>query len=90
MTDIRETIEAWRRNLLDLTKRNTLVNCRIGSRGAVRIAHPDAEEIWQRISIGDGSMTFARKDELVPAEEELDETVAAVTDQEETPQPTTR
>jgi len=80
MTDIRETIEAWRRNLLDLTKRNTLVNCRIGSRGAVSIAHPDAEEIWQRISIGDGSMTFAHKDELVPAEEELDETVAAVID----------
>ncbi|QDU39206.1 hypothetical protein Mal4_35430 [Maioricimonas rarisocia] len=65
MTDIHSTIEEWRKNLLDLTRRNSLINCRFGSRGAIRLVAPGPEEVWQRICVNDDSMTFAWKNELV-------------------------
>ena len=79
MTDIREKIDKWRQNLLDLTKRNALINCRISPRGAVRIVHPSTEDVWRRIGIGDGRMTFARREELVPPEDDPSENVSPAT-----------
>ncbi|MFG0334366.1 MAG: DUF4011 domain-containing protein, partial [Maioricimonas sp. JB049] len=65
MTDIHSTIEEWRKNLLDLTRRNSLINCRFGSRGAIRLVAPGPEEVWQQVCVNNDSMTFAWKNELV-------------------------
>ena len=42
--DIQTKLDDWRSKLLDLTKRNRLVNCKIGARGAIQILHPDGHK----------------------------------------------
>jgi hypothetical protein len=63
-------IEEWRKRLLDLSKRNRLVNCKIGARAAIEIVHPDSEGIWQRIVVNNGTMSFAWKRDLLDEEDE--------------------
>lgn len=63
--DIKRRIDDWRRNLLDLSKRNPLVNCRTGGRGAIEIVYPDTESLWQSLGTDDTTMTFAWKRSLV-------------------------
>lgn len=69
MTDdkILATIAEWRSKLLDLTKRNRLINCRIGPKGAVELLHPSPEHIWECLANRDSALTFAMKTRLVEA-----------------------
>ena len=64
-TRVQDQIEEWRKRLLDLSKRNGLVNCKIGARGAIEVVHPDPEEVWQRIVVNNGTMFFAWKRDLL-------------------------
>ena len=58
-------IEEWRRKLLDLTKQNQLVSCKMGPRAAIRLEHPSSSEVWSGL-LGGADLTFAWKRELVP------------------------
>ena len=64
MIDILEQIERWRQQLLDTSKRNRLINCRIGGHGALRLHFPNTDLIWDKLLSG-SSMTFRWKRELV-------------------------
>jgi very-short-patch-repair endonuclease len=63
-------IEDWRKRLLDLSKRNRLINCKVGARAAIEVAHPDAEAVWQQVIVNDGTMSFAWKHDLLDEEPE--------------------
>ena len=58
-------IQEWRTNLLDLSRRNRLINCKIGTRGAIELEHPSAETIWQQLVVSSGAMTFSWKTQLL-------------------------
>lgn len=59
------TIEDWRAKLLDLTKRNRLINCRIGPKAAIELLHPAPVKIWDDLVNRDSALTFALKTRLV-------------------------
>ncbi len=63
--DVAAKIEDWRGRLLDLSKRNRLIHCKIGPRGALELLHPAPAEIWQRLLGTDTPLTFAWKSSLV-------------------------
>ena len=65
------TIDDWRAKLLDLTKRNRLINCRIGPKSASELLHPSPEKIWDHLANRDSSLTFALKTKLVDASSQL-------------------
>ena len=72
ITKLQDQIEEWRKRLLDLSKRNRLVNCKIGARAAIEIVHPEPESVWQRIVVDNGTMSFAWKRDLLDEEDEDD------------------
>src|SRR5436305_2021573 len=47
--NLSERIEEWRSLLLDTTKRNRLISLKLGRTGALRLVHPPAEAIWERL-----------------------------------------
>ena len=63
--DLLGRLEEWRRKLLDLTKRNQLVSCKIGPRAAIRLEYPSPGQVWSGL-LGGADLTFAWKRELVP------------------------
>ena len=65
-------IEDWRKRLLDLSKRNRLVNCKIGARAAMEVIHPASESVWQNLVVDDGTMSFAWKRDLLDEEDKED------------------
>lgn len=69
MIDILGQIERWREQLLDLSKRNRLINCRIGGRGALRLDHPTPDVVWREMLSG-SSMVFRWKSELIEDKEQ--------------------
>jgi very-short-patch-repair endonuclease len=70
ITKLHAQIEDWRKRLLDLSKRNRLVNCKIGARAAIEIVHPVPESVWQYLVVKNGTMSFARKRDLLDEEDE--------------------
>jgi hypothetical protein len=69
-TRLHDQIEEWRKRLLDLSKRNRLVNCKIGARAAVEIVYPDPELVWQRVVVNGNKMSFAWKRDLLDEEDD--------------------
>ncbi len=63
--DVRLQIEDWRAKLLDLTKRNRLINCKIGARAALEILHPQPKEVWHHLMVTGAPLSFALKSTLV-------------------------
>lgn len=72
ITRLHTQIEDWRKRLLDLSKRNRLVNCKIGARAAMEIVHPAPESVWQHLVVDDGTMSFAWKRDLLDEEDDED------------------
>src|SRR5687767_2263825 len=62
-------IEDWRSKLLDITKRNRLINCKIRPTSAIELLHPSPQSIWDYLAVREASLKFAWKEELVPAVE---------------------
>lgn len=67
--DMTAQIEAWRASLLDLSRRNRLIQFKSG-RSGVQLVHPSPESLWQRLVIDSASLTFAWKRELVDEEDD--------------------
>lgn len=63
-------VEQWRRSLLDLTKRNRLLNCPVGSRGALELVHPGPSKIYSGIVTRGGTLTFPWRRELLEGDDE--------------------
>ncbi len=63
--DVQAQIEEWRKQLLDLSNRNRLINCKVGPRAAIEIEHPTSSSIWSQIVGSQGSMTFVWKRDLL-------------------------
>jgi len=54
-------LEQWRERLLDLTKRNRLISCRLGKGGALPIEHPDLDDVISLLVDSDEKLTFAKR-----------------------------
>jgi hypothetical protein len=70
ISKLHSQIEEWRKRLLDLSKRNRLINCKIGARAAIEVAYPEPEGVWQRVVVSNGRMTFAWKRDLLDEEDD--------------------
>lgn len=67
MSTIAQLIEEWKKKLLDLSKRNNLLNFRTTRRGTLTIAYPDFDELYSSLTDGD-ELQFAKPSQ----EEEFD------------------
>src|SRR5688572_16198992 len=63
--DMAAQIEQWRKQLLDTSKRNRLVNFRTGRTGGIALVHPGPGDIWHRLMAGGSPLTFPWKRELI-------------------------
>jgi very-short-patch-repair endonuclease len=63
--DITAQIEAWRKQLLDTTKRNRLINFKVGRTGGVALLHPDPGDLWRRLLAAGDELIFAWKRDLI-------------------------
>lgn len=70
--DIAAPIEEWRKQLLDTTKRNRLINFKTGRSGGIALVYPDPGDIWDRLVAKNEAFTFVWQHDLadVPAAEE--------------------
>ncbi|MDR2441853.1 MAG: DUF4011 domain-containing protein [Planctomycetaceae bacterium] len=59
-------IDGWKNKLLDFSKRNRLINCRIGGRNTLEIVHPNMETILQYLVIDEKTVRFSWKNDIVP------------------------
>ena len=67
MSTIAQLVEEWKKKLLDLSKRNNLLNFRTTRRGTLTIAYPDFDELYSSLTDGD-ELQFAKPSQ----EEEFD------------------
>ncbi|MDR2756045.1 MAG: DUF4011 domain-containing protein, partial [Planctomycetaceae bacterium] len=65
-SDIFTIIDGWKNKLLDFSKRNRLINCRIGGRNTLEIVHPNMETILQHLVIDEKTVQFSWKKDIVP------------------------
>jgi very-short-patch-repair endonuclease len=63
--DLTAPIEAWRTHLLDTTKRNRLINFKVGRTGGIALVHPDPCDLWHQLVTQDAALTFAWKRSLI-------------------------
>ena len=67
---INEKLDFWKKRLLDLGKRNRLINCPVPSEGkrvqrhSLLIDTPTSADIWELFVDGDGVLTFPLPQEL--------------------------
>ena len=58
MVNIETRLESWKNKLLDLGKRNKLLNYRDTKRSNLRIITPDMFELWQSLVVGESPLEF--------------------------------
>lgn len=68
---LRNQVENWRKKLLDLGNRNSLINCSFSqSHGVLEILNPNTETVWRKIAAdneaGDATMRFPWRRDLIP------------------------
>jgi len=73
LDEIKRQISQWRRHLLDLSKRNRLINCRLSSKSVVEPEYPGPASIWETLVVDNKSFTFAWKRDLLPEESDVDD-----------------
>lgn len=78
-------IEDWRSKLLDLTKRNRLINCKIGPTSALELVHPSPRVIWDHLANREVPLTFVWKASLVDEEELSNSEITPTEENEESP-----
>jgi very-short-patch-repair endonuclease len=87
--DIVSKVEAWRTQLLDLTKRNRLINFKSGRTGGVALVHPDPSDLWHGLIGSAAGLTFAWKRDLIelpPDPEDVASDALTVFDPTEVPE----
>ena len=79
MQEVTDIVGSWREKLLDLSKRNRLINCRTGAKAsAVLLGHPQMEAIWKTLIDGE-TLRFPWKHELLEEEtDDLDSITGAI------------
>ncbi len=75
-----QQVENWRKKLLDLGNRNSLINCSFSkTHGVVEILHPNTETVWRKLAAdneaGAAMMRFPWRRDLVPMPRKLQEEV---------------
>jgi very-short-patch-repair endonuclease len=63
--DINARIDAWRTQLLDTTKRNRLINLKVGRTGGIALVHPDPSDLWHHLVTSNAGLTFVWKRQLI-------------------------
>ncbi|HZL36535.1 MAG TPA: DUF4011 domain-containing protein, partial [Tepidisphaeraceae bacterium] len=63
--NLQSKIDEWREQLLDLSKRNRLISCKVGKAGAIELEHPEFAQLWDHLAINPGTFTFPRKSDLL-------------------------
>jgi hypothetical protein len=58
-------IDSWMKHLLDFSKRNRLIRCRIGRRNTLELHHTKIENIFQRLIVEEKNRTFSWKNDLL-------------------------
>jgi very-short-patch-repair endonuclease len=74
--DINARIDVWRTQLLDTSRKNRLINFKVGRSGGIALVHPDPGDIWDRLVAGNAGLAFAWKRDLIdlpPEGEEVTE-----------------
>jgi len=62
--DVLAQIDVWRSKLLDLTKRNRLINCKVGAKAALQLVHPTPDSLWRQLIVSNETLTFIEKTKL--------------------------
>lgn len=57
---LEKKIGRWKRELLDTGKRNKMINYRETSRSTLRILEPSLEELFNKLAIGEKTLTFQK------------------------------
>jgi very-short-patch-repair endonuclease len=65
MPYIDQSIEIWKKRLLDLGKRNRLINYRETKRSNIKILSPSIDELYTRLVIDEEHLAFSYADEMV-------------------------
>lgn len=71
--DISTKIEAWRAQLLDMTKRNRLINFKSGRGGGIPLLYPNPGELWHLLITDSQPLTFPWKRDLIELPEDSEE-----------------
>ena len=53
-------IEYWEHQLLDLGKRNKMINYKETKRSTLKLVEPSFEELYKRIAVNEETLTFQR------------------------------
>ena len=72
-TELSKKLEYWEHQLLDLGKRNRMINYRERGRSALRLTEPAPEELYTRLVRGEETLTFRR-----PVDRETDVRVYSI------------
>ncbi|MDR0610209.1 MAG: DUF4011 domain-containing protein [Planctomycetaceae bacterium] len=77
--DILSQIDHWKKELLDFSKRNRLVNCRIGGRNTLELRYPSLENIFSFIVEKEKPLFFPWTTDLVNVNSEDEEQIKKIT-----------
>jgi hypothetical protein len=77
--DMNTEIDAWRTLLLDKTKRNPLINFKMGRSGGIFLAQPDPGEIWHHLVTSTAPLTFIWQRDLIDLPSDTEESVGGYT-----------
>jgi hypothetical protein len=72
--DMKQQVDGWRAQLLDTSRRNRLINFKVGRGGGVWLVYPDPGDLWHRLVVRGNQLTFAWKNELLGLPPETEET----------------
>ncbi len=57
---LEKKLEHWEHELLDLGKRNKMINYKESKRTTMKLTSPDFNELWERIALNEEELTFKR------------------------------
>ncbi|MDR1069222.1 MAG: DUF4011 domain-containing protein [Gracilibacteraceae bacterium] len=59
-TVLQRKVEHWKKQLLDLSKRNKMINYREAKRATLKILEPEFTELFNRLAVSEEELTFQR------------------------------
>ena len=76
--NIEARLNDWKRKLLDLGKRNALINFKLNSKSVLRLTQPTMKELWQLVVEDEKQIDFPYindrdEDEENDADDQMDE-----------------
>ena len=68
--NLEKRLDDWKKHLLDLGKRNALINFKLDSKSILQFTNPTMTELWNSIIENDGSIEFPCIIEKTTSDEE--------------------